>query len=108
VHFPGFGIYQQWKCIDIGPQQLFQSPLFEDLLDNRMFEAQFLQLLFACTVLAGLGFFRFFDDPHLFKEYLPYLLRRIDVETLPCHIDNLRLDLLQFGVKFFRELSQRL
>ncbi len=97
MNLAGAGIDQEWKSINIGAKQLFQSSLFQYFFNDRVFRADLLQFLLTGFVLSCLGLFRLLHNHQLVEQDLPYLFGRIDIELYTGHIGDLLFNPLQFG-----------
>ena len=102
------GMDQCWQRINIGTQQFFQAPIGEELVDDRVFAAQFLQNILARTVIAALGLLGFLIQLQPLKQNLAHLFTGVDIESRSSQLINLLLNLIHLCRQCLRRLFQGL
>ena len=108
MNFTRVGMNQCWQCVNIGTQQFFQSAIGEELVDDRMFAAQFLQNILTRTVIAALGLLGLLIQLQPLKQNLAHLFAGVDIESRSSQLINLLLDLVHLCRQYLRRLFQGL
>ena len=76
------GIDKLGQGVDIGAEELFQTSMGENVVDDWSLRTELLQHLFGCDELSGFGLLGLVHNLHLAKQHLAHLLGRCYVELV--------------------------
>ena len=107
VDMSGAWVDELGQRVDISAEQLLQSAMLEDMVDDGRLGAQLLQHLLGCYVLTGLGLLRFLHYLHLAEQHFAHLLRRGDIELVTGELIDALLNLLHALGEHLRCLGER-
>ena len=107
VDMSGAWVDELGQRVDISAEQLLQSAMLKDMVDDGRLGAQLLQHLLGCYVLTGLGLLRFLHYLHLAEQHFAHLLRRGDVELVTGELVDALLYLLHALGEHLRCLGER-